>query len=441
MSIIRKITSLLFMNPSRIYDYAFRVLIFFLPFATLFSVFFREKLGIPGISFIKELCILIMLCVILIEHLRGKLHIIWTRYDLAIWLYAFILIIVTFSTTGITGLIYGGRYDFAFLVLFFIVYHGSWLLEQKHVYYIRLFLISSGVALFLSMLLKWPLSEDILLYFGYSGNPSNWEFGSSVPIFHGVEGANVRRFQGIFDGPNTMGAFLLIYLGMFVYYFRQYKSWYFVLGLFTLGMITLVNYTYSRSAQLGYIGGMGIIVLLSFGYLYRHYKVQMVSLIVLFIIGFWVLLLQYGGNLQAIIERSGSSKGHAERMIIWVQRAVEHPLGQWLWSAGPGYRYILDLEKLSRPEIEKLDVTYIPESWYIQQFVEWGFLWGILFILLMFLFLQWLYRVHIILAGTFLSILIMNFFLHTFESSLISLSLFLLIGLLLSPHTSQKHAA
>lgn len=84
MSIIRKITSLLFMNPSRIYDYAFRVLIFFLPFATLFSVFFREKLGIPGISFIKELCILIMLCVILIEHLRGKLHIIWTRYDLAI---------------------------------------------------------------------------------------------------------------------------------------------------------------------------------------------------------------------------------------------------------------------------------------------------------------------------------------------------------------------
>ncbi len=85
MSIIRKnISSLFTMSPSRIYDLSFRFLIIFLPFATLFSVFFREKLGIPRISFIKELCILIMLCVILIEYLRGKLHIIWTRYDLAI---------------------------------------------------------------------------------------------------------------------------------------------------------------------------------------------------------------------------------------------------------------------------------------------------------------------------------------------------------------------
>jgi hypothetical protein len=407
---------------------------------TILSVFFRERLGIPGITFLKELSILIMLICLVIEHIRGRLSIQWSRYDLGIWAYGLVLIAVTLFTTGTVGLIYGGRYDFAFLVLFFIVYHGTSLLQHKYTYYIRLFLISSGVALFLSMLLKWPLSEDILLYFGYSGNPSNWEFGSSVPIFHGVEGANVRRFQGIFDGPNTMGAFLLIYLGIFVYYFRMYKNWYFILGLFTLGMIALVNYTYSRSAQLGYIGGIGIIVLLSFGYLYRHYKIQMISLIVLFFIGIWVVFLQYGSNLQAIIERSGSSKGHAERMVVWVQRAIEYPLGQWLGSSGPGYRHVLDLENLSRPEIEKLDVTYIPESWYIQQFIEWWFLWGILFILLMFLFLQWLYRVHVILAGTFVSILIMNFFLHTFESSPISLSLFLLIGLFLSPHISQKHA-
>ncbi len=80
------------------------------------------------------------------------------------------------------------------------------------------------------MLLKWPFSEDILLYFGYSGNPSNWQFGSAVPIFHGVEGANVRRFQGIFDGPNTMGAYLLVYIGIFTYYFRNKKDWYFVIG-------------------------------------------------------------------------------------------------------------------------------------------------------------------------------------------------------------------
>ena len=108
--------------------------------------------------------------------------------------------------------------------------------------------------LFISMLLKWPLSEDLLLYLGYSGNPSNWQFGSSIPIFHGVDGANVRRFQGLLDGPNTMGAFLLLYLGMLVYFFRSKKQWFFILGCVVLVIVTLILYTYSRSAALGLIG-------------------------------------------------------------------------------------------------------------------------------------------------------------------------------------------
>jgi hypothetical protein len=104
--------------------------------------------------------------------------------------------------------------------------------------------------LLISMVIRFILSEDILLYLGFSGNPSNWQFGSSVPIFHGVEGANVRRFQGILDGPNTMGAFLLIYLGMFLYYFRFQKDWYFVIGSVSFIFVGLIILTYSRSALL-----------------------------------------------------------------------------------------------------------------------------------------------------------------------------------------------
>jgi hypothetical protein len=79
-------------------------------------------------------------------------------------------------------------------------------------YYLKLFVISGGIMLFLSGLLKWPLSEDILLAFGYCGNPSNWQACNGVPpIFHGIDGANVRRFQGLLDGPNTMGAFLILF--------------------------------------------------------------------------------------------------------------------------------------------------------------------------------------------------------------------------------------
>jgi hypothetical protein len=109
--------------------------------------------------------------------------------------YIALLVGISVFTTGISGIIYGGRYDFAFLIAFFTLYHGAPLLEKTISYYVRLFLISGGIMLLISMLLKWPLSEDLLLYLGYSGNPSNWQFGSSVPIFHGVDGANVRRFQ------------------------------------------------------------------------------------------------------------------------------------------------------------------------------------------------------------------------------------------------------
>lgn len=84
---------------------------------------------------------------------------------------------VTFFTTGIEGIIYGGRYDFAFLIAFLIAYHGFPLLQKPASYYLYLFLISGGIMLLLSALLKWPLTEDLLIFFGYSGNPSHWEIG------------------------------------------------------------------------------------------------------------------------------------------------------------------------------------------------------------------------------------------------------------------------
>ncbi len=246
------------------FDISFRILLAILPFTTLLSVFFHEKLGIPGVSFLKEILIFFMLMALIFEFFRKKIRLIWTKYDLFIGVYIALLSVITIGTTGISGLIYGGRYDFEFLILFFIVFHGYPLLSKPLSYYLKLFLISAGIALFASMLLKWPLSEDFLLYFGYSGNPSAWQFGSSVPIFHGVDGANIRRFQGIFDGPNAMGAFLLLYIGIFVYYLRDKKEWYFVTGGIVIGLFILILYTYSRSALLGFLVAIGFLILGSF---------------------------------------------------------------------------------------------------------------------------------------------------------------------------------
>lgn len=57
-------------------------------------------------------------------------------------------------------------------------------------------------------------------------------------------------------------------------------------------------------------------------------------------------------------------------MMIGVEKSLAYPLGLGLGSSGPAYRYVENLEGKDRTAIEKLDVENIPESWYIQQFVE-----------------------------------------------------------------------
>ena len=440
--IIRKYFSFWYMyslrqaSLERLYDFAFRALIVFLPFYTFFTVFFHEKLGIPGISFLKEIFLFLMFFIVLFFHASGRKRIIWTKYDVLIGVYIIVMGIVTLFTTGIPGLIYGGRYDFAFLLAFFTIFHGIGFLDRPISFYVKLFVVSWGVMLIISTLLKWPLSEDLLLYAGYCGNPSNWQScGWIPPVFHGIDGANVRRFQGILDGPNTMAAYLIIYIGLFLYYFRNKKDWYFVLGTVTLLLSALLFYTYSRSSVVGLFAWVWFIILFSLRYIFTHYRIQAITLTLVFFLVLGTLFIQYAGTLPAILGRGWSTQGHAERMHIGIARFLSHPLGQWLASAGPAYRYIIPFDTKTPAEKENLDKQYIPESWYIQQLIEWGIFGFITFITLLWALLLWVYRRYIIIAGAFVGILTMNLFLHTFESSLVSLTIFLVLWLLLAPST------
>lgn len=356
--------------------------------------------------------------------------------------YIAVMVIVTVFTTGLRGLVFGGRYDFAFLIVFWILYHGSVFLTRPISHYIKLFLWSGGIVLVISGLLKFPFSEEWLLYLGYSPSVSAWDFGGAPPIFHGIDGASVRRFQGLLDGPNTMGAFILLYLGLLIYYFRYKKEWYFVIGLIATVLIGLLSYTYSRSAMLGLFGGAIVALAGGLVILWRHYKKQTIALGVIVAALLYATYIGYTGRGDTIIGREGSTKGHAERMMVGVNRFLEHPMGQGLGSAGPAYRHVYQLHSLDRADVEAQDRFYIPESWFIQQYIEGGILGGTLFLLIMAIMFFSLFGVHSVLAGMFGAIGIMNLFLHTYESSVISLLLFSFVGLLLYEKkriSSRKH--
>jgi hypothetical protein len=415
-----------------IFEIALRALIILLPFTTIISVFSEQRLGIPGVTYYKEILLILWLGYLAWSHLRGKLQITWWWIDLMILIYIIYLTTISFGTTGIRGILYGGRYDFEFLIAFWMTYHGASLLSKPLSFYLKLFLYSSGIMLILSWLLKFPFSEELLLHFWYSGSPSAWQFGNAPPIFHGIDGANVRRFQGILDWPNTMGAFLIMFSWWFAYYIREKKPWYFVNGLILLGLLIMIIYTYSRSALIGVLVGYMIIIVSGMVYIFRFYRKQFLSILIWGILLVGILSIQYAGTLGAILGRSGSTKGHLERMVTSFERFKAHPFGQGLGSSWPGYRHTQELEWLTRAEIEEKDRFYIPESWYIQQFVEWGIVGGLVFLILMFIFFIRLYKKQVILGAMFVGIGVMNLFLHTFESSPFVLLFFLLIGLTLA---------
>lgn len=426
-----------------IFDLAIQFLLIFLPFSSFVSVFLTYKIGIPGGNFIKEIILAIagisLVYTYTQSYFTSKIYRFkLTKIDYLILFYIVLMIGISIFTTGFRGIIYGGRYDFSFLIIFLIAYHGFPLLQKPISYYLRLFLIASGIMLFFSGLLKWPLTEDLLLYFGYSGNPSAWDFGGAPPIFHGIDGANVRRFQGILDGPNTMGAFLIIFSGIFAYFTRFRKEWYFVIAIILIGLFGMVFYTYSRSAMIGIIFAYMIVLIMSLSSLWHLYRMQLISVIIILSLFIGSIGILYYDRALAIVGRAGSTRWHSERMIIGMKRTLEYPFGQWLGSAGPAYRYVMKLTESSHNDIVERDTYYIPESWYIQQFIEWWFVAGILFLgIIVSLFIS-LLLIHPLLGGLFAWVATMNLFLHTFESSIVSLSLFLLVWILLANRKNAK---
>lgn len=71
-----------------------------------------------------------------------------------------------------------------------------------------------------------------------------------------------------------MGAFILLFLGVLLYYVRYKRDWYFVTGIVVLVCVLMLLYTYSRSAMLalGFAAFIALIFLIKT--LYLRYKTQ-----------------------------------------------------------------------------------------------------------------------------------------------------------------------
>ncbi len=355
------------------FDRIFRIFLSILPWSVLFSVFFGSKLAIPGVNYFKEIFLILLLATLAWDYFKQKKFPKFDLLDYLIVAYMGYLVVITLmSGLGLASLIYGGRYDFEFLIAFLIARHGSSLLSGTVSRYLKIFLISASAALFAGLLVRFVFHETILLYFGFSPNLSNWSFGGTPPIYHGIDGARVKRFQGIFDGPNPAAYFILIYTGLLVHYFRTKKQYHFLVGLWMVVLMGLLFLTYSRSSLIGLAVGCLILAIFSLKTIWKKYKKESLYVVILLSVVAGFFYIRYEGAIDQIIMRTSSSKGHFDRAMTGIKRFAEHPMGQGLGTAGPAYRYVVDLsdKPIYGTEVKHTEDYYIPESWYIQQLVE-----------------------------------------------------------------------
>lgn len=402
-----------------------KFLVIILPFNVIITVFFEYKIWFHWFWIYKELIIFYLLSYLLFWFYKNKKLPKFDIIDYSIfWYIWYLLLISLINKTWLKAIVFWWRYDFEFLLIFLITKHWRFLLKEKLSYYLKTFLISASIAVGIWILVRFVLWEWVLLHFGFSPYLSSWNFDKWVPIYHWIEWANVRRFQWIFDWPNQTAFFLIFYCWLLFHYFRTKKEHLFYIYCVLFVMWGLVFLTYSRSALLWILGWLWILFLLNIVIIFKKFRTQSLVALFFIIILWWIFYIRYWGHMEDIILRAWSTKWHSERMIEWFNQFLAKPMWKWLASSGPWYRATHELKVVDEKH-------FIPESWYVQQLVEWWIIWFLLFVFIMLGLLVQIYPLSKSLFCSFVAVLIMNIVLHTFETSYVSILLFLFLWLFL----------
>jgi len=401
-----------------------QILVVLLPFYVLLAVFFSVKVWIPKAWFyIKELLIILLSFSLIYEFIKNKILPKFELIDYLIFAYVLYWIIITFSNwLWFNSLIYWWRYDFIFFYVFLLYKHWKQFLQVNTKDILKLFLISASSSLLFSVLIKFRLWEQRLLLFWYVNYVSDWTYNWWIPTYHWLENSWIKRFQWIFDWPNQMAFFLILYTSIFLTYLKKKFEYHIVLIL--VFIFWLIILTYSRSALLWIWSWIWLLLLLDIKNIYKKYKKQLISwLAIIFIISSSLLIL-YSDKVQNIFLRTSSTTGHFDRMEIWINRFLSEPMWAWLAESWPAYRSIYPDKQTKAAE-----AYYIPESWFIQQLIEWWYIYFILFLSILINISNRLFKNSKALFIWFIAILIMNIFLHIFEATYLSILLFIFIWL------------
>lgn len=327
-----------------------------------------------------------------------------------LWAIASIFISGESISQGIQGLRYNGLF-----LGFYLLCRFSFFPEARVLMLSKIIIVAGRV------MAVWAVFESLILgsgywqSFGILPETSTFGFGAQHNII------NVPQAMATLEGPNQLGSFLLLPFFLSLFYKsndEKKKPWHhwLWLGLMALAIVL----TFSRSAILGLV--IGIII-----YLLAEKSVKIKTKISIFLsLGLLILASlwyfgYHGGIGRDFLTHGTSSSQHWYSMYTSAmadRTPFQIIFGQGIGTAGPSSFNFL---------------PQVPESWYIQVFIELGIVGLLLWLaIITTVIIKYFSRFRgLVLA--LISISIAAIFLHTWaDNPAVAISFWILLGVLVN---------
>ena len=256
---------------------------------------------------------------------------------------------------------YAWLVDLRFLVFFLLVWSIAIRSKRMRSNWHNLILIPAGIVVAFGLLQFLVLPDDFLRHFGYNA--------MTIEPYETVNSnRDFVRVTSTLRGPNPLGAYLIIPIATAaVLAIRAERKWRYI--LFTLLALTVVGASFSRSAVLGALISIGIIIVLSArsAQAKNMLKVAAVGVVLVVVLGF--SLVHKNSRIETVVLHTqtnskvatSSNDGHIKAVQEGVSSIVHEPLGRGPGTAGPASVY-------------NNGITRIAENYFIQIGQEVGIL-------------------------------------------------------------------
>jgi len=270
------------------------------------------------------------------------------------------------------------------------------------------------------------LPRDFLSHFGYNSNT----IAPYETINHNV---HYIRIESTLRGANPLGAYLLIPISLLtVLIVRGKRGWQYV--AFLLAAVLALYFSFSRSAWLGAVLSIGLILLISLRSRQAKRWIATLACLGLVIIGGLALNSRHNIRLENILLhtqthsaiKTTSDEGHATALKAGLHDLLHQPLGHGPGSAGPASIYN------NHP-------ARIAENFYVQIGQETGWLGLGLFLLINggVGYLLWVRRSDPLALSLFASLIglsLINLLSHAWADDTLAYVWWGLAGIAMAPH-------